>query len=131
MADSRTEEIEAVEQAEVDAILRNDLEMLDRIWSEDLIAASNVNLILTKRQLFALFAGGLIQLKSFERTFSKTFVKEAAAFVAGHQTTISKIGANAGIAEYSSYLSSWIREGGVWRLAARHSAAMARGASAI
>jgi hypothetical protein len=96
------------------------------LWSDDLIAASNENLILTKRQLFALFEGGLIQIKSLERHFSKTFVTGNSAFVVGHQQTISKIGAKAGLIEYSSYLSSWICIDGVWKLAARHSAAMAR-----
>ena len=121
-----TAEIEAVEQREVEAILRSDLETLKNLWSEDLIAASNENLILTKRQLFALFEAGLVQLESLKRSFSKISIKDNAAFVAGHQTTIPKIGRNAGTVEYASYLSSWIREGGVWRLAARHSAAMLR-----
>ena len=126
MAENISQDIEALEKAEVDAIIKNDLETLGRLWSDDLIAASNENLILTKRQLFALFDGGLIQVKSLERHFSKTFVTGSSAFVVGHQRTVSKIGSKAGLVEYSSYLSSWICKDGVWRLAARHSAAMAR-----
>ena len=42
------------------------------------------------RQLFALFDAGFIQLESLERNFSKSAVKDGVAFVAGHQTTLSK-----------------------------------------
>jgi Domain of unknown function (DUF4440) len=95
-------------KGEVEAILKNDLETLGRLWSDDLIAASNENLILTKRQLLVLFDGGLIQIKSLERHFSQTFVTGHSAFVVSHLQTVSKIGAQAGLVEYSSYLSSWI-----------------------
>ncbi len=126
MPEDGSEEIQNVEQSEIEAILRNDLETLDGLWSEDLIAASNENLILTKPQLLALFKAGLVQLETLERTISKAVVKDHAAFVTGHQTNLSRVGPNAGVVVHSSYMSSWLREDGVWRLVARHSAAMVR-----
>jgi hypothetical protein len=89
VAENSSREIEALEKREVDNILKNDLETLGRLWSDHLIAASNENLILTKRQLFALFDGGLIQIQSVECHFSKTFVTGSSAFVIDHQQTVS------------------------------------------
>jgi hypothetical protein len=96
VAENSSREIEALEKREVDKILKNDLETLGRLWSDHLIAASNENLILTKRQLFALFDGGLIQIQSVECHFSKTFVTGSSAFVIDHQQTVSKIGPKQG-----------------------------------
>ena len=119
-------EIELVQNAETEAVLRSDIETLDGLWPDDLIVSSNENLILSKPQLFALFQAGLVQLETLVREISKAVTKENAAFVTGHQKTVSRIGPNAGMVLHSSYMDSWIREKGVWRLIARHSAAMLR-----
>jgi ketosteroid isomerase-like protein len=119
-------DIENLEQAEVDAILKSDLEALDALWSDDLILSSNENLIFSKPQIFALFKAGLVQLETLERIISKTVVKDNVAFVAGHQKSVAKVGPTAGTQVMSSYMSSWVREDTGWRLAARHQAAMVR-----
>lgn len=121
MADG-SNEIESLELREVEALRKHDLETLKELWSDELVVATNVNLIFTKHQLFGLFQAGLVDLKSLDRTFSKSSIRENVGFVIGNEASVSRIGPQAGHTVLSSYLSTWIRENGVWRLAARHSA---------
>src|SRR6202162_6416362 len=123
MAD-RANEIESVELREVEAIRKHDLEALKELWSDELVVATNVNLIFTKQQLFGLFQAGLVDLKSLDRTFSKSSIRENVGFVIGNEASVSRIGQHAGHTVLSSYLSTWIREQGVWRLAGRDSATL-------
>jgi hypothetical protein len=128
-----TNEIKAVEVAqlaEIDAILRNDLEALDRLWSNDLIMSSNENLIFTKEQVFGFFQSGLVQLDKLERSISKSIVKGDAVFLIGNQQMVSRlrsgtIGAEAGALVMSSFLAAWVREDGAWKLVAWHQAQIA------
>src|SRR6202162_6405972 len=119
MAD-RANEIESLELREVEAIRKHDLEALKELWSDELVVATNVNLIFTKQQLFGLFQAGLVELKSLDRTFSKSLIRENVGFVIGNEASVSRVGQQAGHTVLSSYLSTWIREKGVWRLAAKH-----------
>jgi hypothetical protein len=121
MAD-RANEIESLELREVEAILKHDLETLKDLWSDELVVATNVNLIFTKHQLFGLFQAGLVELESLARTFSKSSIRENVGIVIGNEAAVSRIGQQAGHTVLSSYLSTWTRENDVWRLAARHSA---------
>jgi hypothetical protein len=122
--------VEVAQLAEIDAILRNDLEALDRLWSSDLIMSSNENLIFTKEQVFGFFQGGLVQLDKLERTISKSVVKGDTVFLIGNQQLISRpgagtIGSNAGALVMSSFMAGWVREDGAWKLVAWHQAPIA------
>jgi hypothetical protein len=119
--------VEVAEAAEIDAILRNDLEALDRLWSNDLIMSSNANLLFTKKQLFGLFQRGLVQLDKLERMTTKSIVKGDAVFLIGNQQMVSKldsgtIGGGAGVLVLSSFMAGWVREDGAWKLVAWHQA---------
>jgi hypothetical protein len=78
--------------AEIDAILRNDLEALDRLWSNDLLMSSNENLIFTKEQVFGFFKNGLVYLEKLERTISKSIVKGDTVFLVGNQELMARMG---------------------------------------
>jgi|HubBroStandDraft_6_1064221.scaffolds.fasta_scaffold1212176_1 hypothetical protein len=129
MAANEIKAVEVAQAAEIDAILRNDLEALDRLWSKDLIMSSNQNLIFTKEQVFGFFQNGLVQLEKLDRTISKSIVKGDAVFLIGNQQLVSRLGAAAiGVAADellpSSFMAGWAREDGVWRLVAWHQAAI-------
>ena len=113
--------------AEIDAILRNDLEALDRLWSADLLMSSNENLIFTKAQVFGFFQSGLVQLEKLERTISKSIVKGDTVFLIGNQQLMSRLGSGimgtpAGAWVLSSFMAGWAREDGAWKLVAWHQA---------
>jgi ketosteroid isomerase-like protein len=120
--------VEVAQLAEIDAILRNDLEALDRLWSDDLIMSSNENLIFTKAQVFELFQRGLVQLEQLERLISKSIVKGDAVFLIGNQQLVARVGAATigagagGTLVLSSFMAGWAREDGVWKLVAWHQA---------
>jgi ketosteroid isomerase-like protein len=127
VASNELKAVEVAQLAEIDAILRNDLEALDRLWSDDLIMSSNQNLIFTKAQVFGFFQSGLVQLEKLERTISKSIVKADTVFLIGNQQLVSRqpasaIGAAAGTLLLSSFMAGWAREDGVWKLVAWHQA---------
>jgi hypothetical protein len=129
VASNEIKAVEVAQLAEIDAILRNDLEALDRLWSNDLIMSSNQNLIFTKEQVFSLFQRGLVQLDKLERMISKSIVKGDAVFLIGNQQLLTKlgsgsIGANAGTLVLSSFMAGWVREDGAWKLVAWHQASI-------
>jgi len=122
--------VEVAQAAEIDAILRNDLEALDRLWSADLLMSSNENLIFTKAQVFGFFQSGLVQLEKLERTISKSIVKGDTVFLIGNQQVLSRlesgiIGASVGAWVLSSFMAGWVREDGAWKLVAWHQAPFA------
>jgi uncharacterized protein DUF4440 len=121
--------VEVAQAAEIDAILRNDLEALDRLWSKDLLMSSIQNLIFTKEQVFGFFQRGLIQFEKLDRTISKSIVKGDTVFLIGNQQAISRIdsatiGVPAGALVMSSFMAGWVREDGAWKLVAWHQAAI-------
>jgi ketosteroid isomerase-like protein len=127
MATPEINEIEIAQAAEIDAILRNDLESLDHFWSDDLLMSSNENLIFTKEQVFGFFRNGLVQLDKLERSISKSIVKGDVAFLIGNQQLQAKvgsgaIGAGSGGLVLSSFMAGWVRENAVWKLVAWHQA---------
>ena len=119
--------VEVAQAAEIDAILRNDLEALDRLWSADFLMSSNENLIFTKAQVFGFFQSGLVQLEKLERTITKSIVKGDTVFLIGNQQVLSRIGSGvlgtpAGTWVLSSFMAGWTREDGAWKLVAWHQA---------
>ena len=127
MAINELKAVEVAQLAEIDAVLRNDLEALDRLWSADLIMRLNENPIFTKAQVFEFFQRGLVQLDRLERTISKSIVKGDTVFLIGSQQLVSRlatsaIGAAAGTLLLSSFMAGWAREDGVWKLIAWHQA---------
>ncbi len=127
MAINEIKAVEVAQAAEIDAILRNDLEALDRLWSADLIMSSNENLIFTKAQVFGFFQSGLVQLEKLERTISKSIVKGDTVFLIGNQQLVSRVGSGAigtstGALVLSSFMAGWAREDGAWKLVAWHQA---------
>lgn len=127
MAANEIEAVEVAQLAEIDAILRNDLDALDRLWSDDLIMSSSENLIFTKAQVLVFFQSGLIKLEKLERMISKSIAKGDAVFLIGNQQLVSKFGSGAmgteaGALVLSSFMAGWVREDGVWKLAAWHQA---------
>ena len=131
MATNEIKAVEVAQAAEIDAILRNDLEALDRLWSNDLLISSNQNLIFTKEQVFGFFQRGLIQIEKLDRTITKSIVKGDTVFLIGNQQMISRldsaaIGAPADTLVMSSFMAGWAREDGAWKLIAWHQAAIGR-----
>src|SRR5271166_5730921 len=94
------EDIERLEQQEAAASLRNDLDLIEKLWSDKLVVSGASNLLFTKSQLLAFFRAGLIRMKSLERRITRVVVDR-------------------GKTVYCSYMNCWNREDGEWKLLGR------------
>lgn len=124
-------EIAEVEEREAIATLGNDLTALDALWSEHLVVSSTANLVLSKHQALTLFRGGKIRLKTFERRITKAAVFDDIALATGNESFTVKddpSGAEASTSDLfvCSYMNTWKRETGGWKLIGRHVGFMAR-----
>ncbi len=113
-------EIEKLELQDAAAGLRNDLDTIERLWSDRLVVSSPANLLFNKSQLLAFFRAGLIRLKSLERRVQRVVVAGDTAVTTGSDTFVVLGGADAGKTIFSSYMSCWNRESGEWKLLGRH-----------
>ncbi len=64
-------EIEKLELRDANAALRQDLDTIEKIWSDKLVVSGAANLLFSKAQVLAFFRAGLVRLKSFERRVTR------------------------------------------------------------
>ena len=112
-------EIERLEAQEAAATRRNDLEVIEKLWSDKLVVSGTANLLFSKAQLLAFFRAGLIRLKSFERRVTRVVVNGDTAVATGNDTVVPLIGPDQGKTVFCIYMNCWNREDGAWRMLAR------------
>lgn len=112
-------EIEKLELRDADAALRQDLDTIERLWSDNLVVSGAANLLFSKAQVLAFFRAGLVRLKSFERRVTRVVIDGDTAITTGSDTVVPLVGADAGKTVFCSYMNCWRRANGEWKLLGR------------
>ena len=114
--------IRALEEQERLAVLNKNFTALEGIWSERFMVNAPTNQIAPNRSVVvAAFRQGLAAYSSFERNIERVLMEGDLAIVMGRET-IKPMG-NAPMAGQTvprRFTHIWKKEGGAWRLLARH-----------
>jgi len=116
------QEIRALEQAEVTAVLNQDVAALERLWSPQMIVNNPQNGISANRDaVIDRVKRGLIRYSSFDRHIEAIRVSGDLAIVMGSETVVPKGDApRAGQTVHRRYTNIWARSGSTWRSVGRH-----------
>lgn len=115
------EEIRRLNAQEVEALLRNDVKALGRIWSGDFVVTNPLNQFVNKQQVVGLIESGTLAFTSYDRRVEYVRVYGDTAVVAGSETVVwaGKM-PNAGQTSQLRFTAIWVRQGGHWQEVARH-----------
>lgn len=114
--------VRALDDEERVAALKRDVKALERLWSDQFIVnAPNNRVVIGKSAVLEEFVfGGVIRFTSFERRVEFIRVDGDYAFVMGSETVRPNGGPSAGQNIPRRFTNVWKKEGGAWRLFARH-----------
>jgi ketosteroid isomerase-like protein len=122
-SDNSTEEIiRNLEMMNSQAVLSQDIDILDRLWTEDFMVNNPRNFVLKgKSRVLEAVKSGVIHYSSFEVDIETIMLLRDFAIVMG-QETVTPIGnaPNAGRIINRRYTHIWKLDSGDWRLQARH-----------
>jgi hypothetical protein len=113
-------EINKLEQASVQAILKQDTVTLKKLWAPDMMVNAPINKVVTGGQL-KMVASGFIKYSSFVLENEQTLVKEDIVITMGKETVVT-LGSNypeAGKTVYRRYTDIWQKQNGSWIMIAR------------
>ncbi len=121
------QEIQRLDLAEAEAILRKDFEKFDELCAEDFIVNSSRNEIVRGREAVKdLIRRGVIDYASFDRQIESVTIYEKTAVVMGSETIVTnKTAAEASQTVRRRFTNSWLKRGGKWLLTARHASIIA------
>jgi ketosteroid isomerase-like protein len=114
--------VRALDDQERTAVLKRDHPALERLWSDQFtVNAPSSQVVIGRRAVFDLVQRGSIHYSSFERTIEFIRVSGDLAIIMGAET-VRPIGKAplAGQTVQRRFTNIWSREGGTWRLIARH-----------
>ncbi len=114
--------IRALEAQEALAVLNQDFGALDRIWSERFMVNAPNNMVASDRNaVLGMFRAGFATYSSFDRSIERILMQGDLAIVMGAETVKPTGKAPmAGQTVQRRFTSIWKKEGGGWRLLARH-----------
>ena len=111
------QEIRKLDLAHADAILRNDLPALDKIWTEDFRVNNPFNQI-DRADRIRISA---VTYSSFIREAEEVLVHGDTVIVMGREIVVPKGNSpDAGKTINRRYTNIWMKRSGKWRLIARH-----------
>ncbi len=115
------EEIRRLNEQEVEALLRNDVATLKRLWSDDFVVTNPFNKFIDKRQVVGMTESGALAFTSYDRQIEYVRVYGDTAVVAGGETVMwaGKL-PTSGQTSRLRFTGVWMRQGGQWREVARH-----------
>jgi ketosteroid isomerase-like protein len=121
--------VRAVDDEERVAALKRDVKALERLWSDQLtVNAPNNRVVIGKPAVLEEFVfGGVIHFTSFERRVEFIRVDGDYAFVMGSEIVKPRAGPSAGQNVPRRFTNVWKKEGGAWRLFARHANLIPKG----
>lgn len=103
-------------------MLKQDFAALERIWSEHFMVNAPMNQVAPNRAVVLdIFRQGLAHYASFDRRIERLRLAGDLAFVMGSET-VQPIGSAplAGQTVERRFTHVWQKDGGAWRLVARH-----------
>lgn len=121
------QEIQRLDLAEAEAILRKDFEKFDELCAEDFIVNSSRNEIVRGREAVKdLIRRGVVDYASFDRQIESVTIYEKTAVVMGSETIVTnKTAAEASQTVRRRFTNSWLKRSGKWLLTARHASIIA------
>jgi ketosteroid isomerase-like protein len=118
-AASAEEHIRRLEQAEVAALLRNDIAAVRRYWASDYVVNNPFNVVVDASK--GPIRAGTLTYSSFVREVERVLVRGNTIIVMGHETVVpSGSSPDAGKTIHRRYTNIWMKRGGRWLLTARH-----------
>ncbi len=117
--DTLEQEIRKLEQAQVDALLRNDLAAMERNWAKDYTVNNPFNQAVKASE--GPIRAGTLTYSSFIREVERVLFHEKTVIVMGKETIVpSGTSANAGKTINRRFTNVWMNKKGKWLLTARH-----------
>jgi len=115
------EEIRRLDAQEVEALLRNDVKTLGRIWSGDFVVTNPLNKFVNKQQVLGMIESGILAFTSYDRQVEYVHIYRDTAVVAGSETVVwaGKM-PMAGKTSHLRFTAVWMRQDGRWQEVARH-----------
>jgi len=111
--------IRKLEQAEVDALLRNDLAAMEKLWAEDYTVNNPRNEV--GKASDGPIRAGIRTYSSFLREIERVLIHGNTIIVMGRETVVPKGSSpDAGQTIYRRFTNIWMRKNGKWLLTARH-----------
>ncbi len=120
------QEIRALNAREVDALLRNDVDALNRLWSSDFVVTNPFNRFIDKKQVLAMTASGNLAFTSYDRQVEYVRAYGDTVVVSGGET-VAWAGKmpNAGTTSRLRFTAIWMKQDGRWQQIARHASVIA------
>jgi ketosteroid isomerase-like protein len=122
MSDNWEQEIRAREEENRAAFLAGDVQVLDRLWTDDFLVNSPVNIVNTKARTLDLVRSGRVR-----HTSMSTEIEQ----MTRHGDVVVVMGADHvtdppdNVLTHRRFTNLWRLEGGAWRCFARHANAIA------
>ena len=115
------EEVRRLNEQEVQALLRNDVATLRRLWSDDFVVTNPFNKFINKQQVVEMTESGTLAFTSYDRQVDYVRVYGDTAVVAGSETVVwaGKL-PTAGQTSHLRFTGVWMKQGGRWQEVARH-----------
>jgi hypothetical protein len=113
------EHIRGLEQAEVAALLRNDLAAVRSHWASDYVVNNPFNVVVDASK--GPIQAGTLTYSSFVREVERVLVHDNTVIVMGRETVVpSGASADVGKTIHRRYTNVWMKRSGKWLLTARH-----------
>ncbi len=113
------QEIRKLEQKEVDALLRNDLDEMQTLWSEDYIVNNPRNKVGKAKD--GPIRAGIRTYSSFIREIEAISIHGKTVIVMGNETVVpNDKSPETGKTINRRFTNIWMNENGIWLLVGRH-----------
>jgi ketosteroid isomerase-like protein len=117
--------IRALEQAEVDALLRDDLAVVRANWADDLVVNNPFNVVVDASQ--GPIQAGTLTYSAFDREIERVLVRGNTVVVMGREIVVpSGSSPDAGQTIHRRFTNVWMNRDGRWLLSARHASVVRR-----
>ncbi len=114
-------DIQALNNDEVQAFLRNDVEALALVWSDDLVVTNPLNKLVTKQQVLGMVSSGFLKINSYSRKIEYSHEYNGTFVIAGTEEVIwGGRMPHTGKTESLRFTAIWIKQQGRWQEVARH-----------
>lgn len=115
------EEMKRLNTQEVEALLRNDVTTLKRLWSDDFVVTNPFNKFIKKQQVVGMTESGKLAFASYDRELEYIRIYRDIAVVAGSEKVVwARKMPNAGQTSHLRFTAVWMKRSAGWQEIARH-----------
>jgi uncharacterized protein (TIGR02246 family) len=109
------QEVRAVEKQRVDAVLRGDLEILDKVWADDFMQITHLGEYRNKRHRMAAFKAGVVKYDTITNDYDGFRIYGDVAIVTGIGTRNGQDGKRKITGQFR-FTRVWVKKEGRWQL---------------